>query len=117
MYFVEREDGIVFFSLKIENISHLALSLFGSHLISISRTQLSDYSYLHAKIDYNLLSLITFFLWLSCNCGKILLIIQCFPPVSAEELQIFWPEFQIFWVDFSLFSYTYSNVMSCHHLE
>lgn len=25
-----------------------------------------------------------------------------FPPVSAEELQIFWPEFQMFWVDITL---------------
>lgn len=40
--------------------SFSAQSLFGSHFISIiSGTQLSYYSYLHAKIDYNLLSLIT----------------------------------------------------------
>lgn len=63
--------------------SFSSLSLFGSHLIPIiSRTQLSYYSYLRAKIDYNLLSLITLSiavaqLW---EDGKTLLIILSLSP-------------------------------------
>lgn len=63
--------GSVFF--PPENLKYFSFSspsLFGSHLISISRTQLSDYSYLHAKIDYNLLSLITFFSGCHATVGR-----------------------------------------------
>lgn len=89
----EESEGMgSFFLENWKYFSFSSQSLFGSHLISIiSRTQLSNYSYLHAKIDYNLLSLITSFL-LACNCGKILLTIHCYPPYPQKSCR-YLPEF------------------------